>query len=375
MIFAALIFFYQLLKPIGQEQAGKKEDVITGKIPAFPGLFPDEEGAPSAETPQQEIVGVSEPQLLQLTDFPVVSPSLNKKEDRIFFYKKDGGDLLSYDFSAGERQKIANLTIVGILEALWSPARDRAAVFYLDRETLKAFLHIGTSSVAVLPQNIEAFSWSPDGSSLAYLQRDEDELSLIRADAAGRDPRIIGKLPILEADMQWISNDKISLHTAPSGLADGFLFLFSRSAGTLTKIARGFGLEALWSTDGSLVLISSTSAEGKNIRLSLRDASGKELWSPGVAGLANKCSWASGKEIYCAVPKFISPQAVWPDDHLRGAIHTADRLIALDADKKEIREIFTEGTFDISDLVITKKKDYLFFINQRDGTPWRLKLK
>lgn len=372
-ILLSFIFFWYR-RTIPQQVPTPEEKRVSGRLPRIIEGQPAGEELPKEEvTP--EIIGTSEQKLLQLTDFPIISPSLNPKEDRLLFYKKGGGDLLSYDFSGKEPQKIANITIVGILEALWSPAKDRAAVFYLDGETLKAFLHIGTSSVAVLPQNIESFSWSPNGSSLAYLRRENEKASLITADAGGMNQRNIAEFPLWEARLQWSANDRISVSTAPSGLAEGFLFLFSRGSGTLTKIARGFGLEALWSPNGSLILISSTASGGKNIRLSLLDAGGKELWSPGMATIVDKCVFASADKIYCAIPRFISPGGVLPDDYLRGSLHTADRIVALDTDKKEIREVFTEGTFDISDLIITSNEEYLFFVDRRDGTLWRYKLK
>ena len=47
-------------------------------------------------------------------------------------------------------------------------------------------MHIGTSSIAVLPQDIKSFSWSPDGKSLAYLTPKDGALNLVIADSAGR---------------------------------------------------------------------------------------------------------------------------------------------------------------------------------------------
>src|SRR3989344_3966859 len=94
--------------------------------------------------------------LVQITDFPVVSPGLDKSGDKVLFYKKDGGDLFSSDFSGKEKEKISNLTIVGLVEAIWSGGR--AAVFYLDGETRKGFLHTSTSSTAALPQDGRRFS-------------------------------------------------------------------------------------------------------------------------------------------------------------------------------------------------------------------------
>lgn len=364
-------FLYSSIKTSQKKQPEEKG--VTGR---FPGTLP-----PSAkkEIPGQpsekEISGAPEARLIRLTDFSVVSAALNKNESKILFYKKDGGDLFSSDFRGENREKISNLTIVGISDAIWSPSKDRAAVFYLDQETKKGFLHIGTSSVAILPQDIISFSWSPDGKFLAYLTKKDTHTDLIVADSSGKNQKVVFSSPILEANIQWITTDKIALATAPSGLAEGFLFLYSRGIGSFNKVVAANGLTALWSPDGNKIITASTNAAGKDLHLVLQDASGKEIWTPAMQTFPEKCFWLSAKEFNCAAPRFISPRAVLPDEYLRGEISTTDRIIAADTEKKILREIFNEGNFDISNLLATKDQSYLFFVNRKDGALWSYKLK
>ncbi|TSC76174.1 MAG: hypothetical protein G01um101433_784, partial [Parcubacteria group bacterium Gr01-1014_33] len=222
-------------KPAGQEG-------VSGSVRIPPAASLGQEPADTGKTPPtaEPTLPPEEQRLTRITDFPVISPSLNKAEDKILFYKKDGGDLLSSDFRGQNQEKISNLTIIGLLDAVWSPAHDRAAVFYLDQETIKGFLHIGTSSVAVLPQNITSADWSPDGKSLAFGVKTNNALTIGTVDSSGKNQKMLTALPLPDAQIEWVTPDLISLTTAPSGFAEGFIFTYSRSTGALTRILGPF---------------------------------------------------------------------------------------------------------------------------------------
>jgi len=375
--FGLLLYF--LLRPsVEVARPPSPPGRVTGRVSPLPTLAPQvtPAAAPPLPLPEQPVEEVPAGTLTQLTDFPVVAPSLNKTENRILFYKKDGGDLFSSDFLAKQQEKISNITVIGLIEALWSPLRDRAALFYLDQETLKGFLHIGTSSVATLPQNIKSFSWSPDGKSLAYLIAQDSRSILVVADLGGRGQRTIADIPLFDASLSWITQDKLALHTAPSGFAEGFVFLFSRASGIL-QMASGpaFGLDGVWSPDGSHVFVSSTSRGGKNLTSAVLDQGGTVKFRLPVATFAEKCVWASSKELFCAVPRIIPPNIALPDEYLRGEFRSSDTVVRVDAGEQKTEGVFSQRNFDMENLLVTKKGGFLFFVNRADGTLWSLKLK
>ena len=317
---------------------------------------------------------IKEQTLLALTDFSAVSPIINKNQDKVLLYKKDGGNIYAVDFAANQ-QKISNITIVGLTEANWSPLKDRAAVFYIDGDVLKSFLHIGTSSVTALARDIKSLAWSPDGKQFAYLLQNSDQLSLVIADASGKNSRQVSTTPILDAQIQWISADMISMQTAPSGRASGFVFLYSLKTGTLRRVLGPLaGLTTLWSPDASHLLVSTTNGGGKNLTFLLYDASGAKLRQFDFLTLPQKCVWTSAKDFYCAVPERFPNQAVMPDDYLRGEVVTQDRILSYNIDTSKTGLIFSGGAMDMDNLAVTKKKDYLIFVNRVDGILWRLKL-
>lgn len=348
----------------------------TGVVPGLPDAG---ETRPGDELITEE--GPSAPPeertLIQLTNFPVIGSSLNATEDKVLFYKKEGGDLMSSDFDGQKQDKLSNITILGILEAWWNSSRNRALVQYLDNETLKSFIHSGTSSISTLPLDIISASWSPDGKSLAYtLPKNNGLVSLITADASGKNPKEIFSSPLADASMDWITTNLIALQTAPSGHAEGYVFAYARLNGAFNKIlGPKNGLQTLWAPDGSKFLASQTNRAGKSLTLGIYDAAGKELFQTGLPTMADKCVWLDAKNAFCAVPRSIPESIMLPDDYLMGEFHGSDRIIHINLGAKESQAVFDEGSFDISNIVISKDGSHLFFIDRNDGALWRIKLK
>ncbi len=313
--------------------------------------------------------------LAKITDFSTLSPSLTKEGDKLFFYKKDGGDLFGSDFSGKNQEKISNITVLGMTEAVWSPLKDRAAIFYLDQEIMKSFLHINTSSVAVLPQDITSFSWSPDGKSLAYTIIRDGLLNIITADSGGKNAKTIFTSPLIDAHIQWITSDKIALETAPSGLAEGFLFTFSRSTSVFKKIIGPvFGLSTLWSPDGGKALLSTLNKDANTYTLNIIDSLGHTLATIPLATVPQKCVWSTASHIFCAIPHNLPSQTILPDDYLKGKLVQDDYILSINIGADAIN-VFDQPGFSISHIVVNKKEDHLFFTNDRDGTLWSLTLK
>ncbi|OHA04259.1 MAG: hypothetical protein A3J58_00820 [Candidatus Sungbacteria bacterium RIFCSPHIGHO2_02_FULL_52_23] len=362
--------------------AGGGGGVSGGMIP-YPEDVPSPPtgGLPGAtSTPESQAVpGRPAARLIRITDFPVVSPSLNRDETKILFYKKDGGDMFSADLNGASQKKISNLTILGLMEAVWSPARDRAAILYLDGNTVKSFLHIGTSSVAVLPSDITSASWSPDGKSLAYTRREGDLLALSIADSGGRAPRTVLRVPVPDARIAWADADRVTFITPASGLAEGYIFSHSRRAGTFQKIAGPtFGLMATWSPFSARAVLSSTAEGGVGMTtkvLNPFDPDRKDQVQLDIATFAEKCVFVAVQELWCAEPRSLESMAPLPDLYLTGEYNSSDRIVRIDLIKNTVEDILNQDNFDAVNLTLTKDKNYLFFVNRHDGTLWSLKLK
>lgn len=365
----------RILRGSGTTGTQPKTEPVSGGVEM---LYPTPTGSratplTSPETGlQQEI---QEKRLIQLTDFPVIGPTINTKQDKVLFYQKEGGDMFEVDITGVSRNKLSNITIVGIFDALWSPARDRASVFYLDNENIKSFLHVGTSTVTTLPINIKTLAWSPDGNNFAFLAEDHDTLAMLISDKTGKNQKTVYHTPITDAQLTWISSDRIAFLTAPSGFARGYLYIYARSIGTLKRIIGPlWGLQTLWSPDGSRVLVSHTDYQGKNLQMEIYDNNGKSIQKLTMKTLPEKCAWAGSTQLYCGVPKQIPFNVPLPDNYLTGEFGTQDTLSLLNVDINESTEIINEGAFDMTNMQVTKNKDFIIWVNKTDGTLWSYRL-
>lgn len=328
-------------------------------------------------TGEAGLAGTPEPKLWQITDFAVVSPTLNKNEDKLLFYAKAGGDIYESDFFGKEKKKISNITILGILEAQWSPQKNKALVWYLDGHEIKKFIQtIGTTTqAAFLPQTAYTASWSPDGSSVAYLLPDKNEVGLVTADSSARNPKIRFKTPVNDFHISWIGQNLISLNSASSGFAPSILYVFNLKDGSFSKIIDNvYGFVPLWSPDGTKLLYSATNNNGGGLSLYLKNTGGKTLKLE-VTTPPEKCAWSSdSKEIFCAVPREFNVD-VMPDEYYQGLTFFSDHFIKIGVEKSEITEVFNEQNFDAENIIITANKQMVFFINKKDGTLWGINLK
>lgn len=366
---------YRLLLPAPVRPGDEGQTVSGGSLPS-PALPQPTPGAGTPETlPLPDLPSISEDRLTRLTDFPVVSPSLTKDESGVLFYKKSGGDLWKSDFTGKKQEKQTNLTIVGLIEATWQAGGGRGVVQYTDADTIKSFLQIGTSTIAVLPQGITGVAWSPDGASVAYTLPRGDRLELVVTDAAGKNLRSAFQTPLTDASLSWPASDLITFDTAPASTADGYVFGFSRRDGSFTKIAGPQrGLMAQWSPDGAMAVISGIPPGKQQTELTLFGRQKKESFSVPLATMAKKCAWADATSLFCAVPKTIPGDTPLPDAWLMGTFNPADRIVRVDAATRAVSPVFDEGDFDMAPLLVTKDKKRLLFVSRRDGTLWTLKL-
>ncbi|GEM_PF-6870343 len=376
-----LVTYFFLFRGIGAPAEPKEPEPVSENIPGFPeagpGIGKDPRfGTGNIQPGSNQEIPVApgiRTRLFPVADLASLGAGLSRAEDKIYYFKKDGGELTSFSFPAGTGESLSTITIVGIMDALWSPARDRAIVSYMDGTIAKSFLFkaIGTSSVATLPTGVRSSAWSPTGSSLGYLTEKDGETLLSTADSSGKNQKTIFRTPIREITLSWPLPEKFALQTNPSGVVPGYIFIFTRASGELTRFLGPLnGLTSLWSPKGGKFLVGSTNAAGKSLSLAIRDSSGKEIFRSDLQTLPEKCAWASEEKVYCAVPRGIPQDAILPDDYNRGELNTNDRLIAIDLKTKIVSGIFNDGGYDMADIAVTKDEKYLFFTDRITGKVW-----
>ncbi|MBI3671318.1 hypothetical protein HY249_00790, partial [Candidatus Azambacteria bacterium] len=179
--------------------------------------------------------------------------------------------------------------------------------------------------------------------------------------------------------LEWVTDKKIAVSTAPSGLAENILYSLNPADPKLIKILSGvYGMTSKWSADGSRFLFSQTDKNGKNLTLSSSSESGLNVSDTKIATIAEKCAFSSDNiSAYCAEAVKIPENAIMPDDYYKKTFSENDRLwkINTETGKKDLVYEFNEGSdFDLGDLMLTKDEKNLYFINRTNGFLYRLEL-
>lgn len=338
-------------------------------------LFPPPTTDGKIEPPKQQ---KQQPSLLGLTQILKESVAgFAVTKDGIRFIERATGNVWETDARAATTTIVSNTTIPYIFDVSWSFDANAAVIRYREEETIKTSLAQfvkGSTKGVLLPDNITSFSFSPDRPRLFYLVRADNELVGIAANTDNSNQSEILRLPFADFEARWITPREISFLTKPSGEAEGFLYRYRIDEASFEKIIGGiFGLEALWSENGSKILFSQFNQSTKRPQLAVYDIKQNKTQNLSIDGLANKCSWFDDDTVYCAIPTLI-PQGTYPDDWFSGSVSFSDNIVKIKISKNEKNIVKALGSIDVANLLISQDKKYLYFQNKKDGSLWSLSL-
>lgn len=366
-IAATGIFFY-LTRPSDEPAASTSDS----KFQFFPGGGSAGGGAVTAGAPGGEAAVLS-PRLLQIVKSPVIGAALAENEEKLLYYERSGGNLWRTDPEGGSAERLSNLTIVGLIRALWNANGISAAVSYLDQDQARSFLAgTATSSAAFLPRETTSFAWSPEGKAFYYTVVLRDGMHLTQSDSKGNNSRTLYINTLPDWKIEGAGPGAVALATRPSFLAPSLTILVS-PAGRAADFVEGRGISILPNPAKPSFLVSSVDESGAPESLALYDDKGNLKARFNAATLAEKCAWnRAGTALYCAVPE--NAGRALPDSWYQGKILFRDRIMKITVEDGGISEVLPGSTFDAVDLFADSRERYLFFRNKRDSTLWRLEL-
>src|SRR3989338_4768467 len=356
---------------------------LFGRLPGLPDRRIIITPPPKPKPPKTKEELEREARLIQIVSKPIISPTLSKDGAKILYYAKAGGNLEAVGLDGKNEEKISNITILGLLEALWqNPDKGAAILTYIESGSGKRFISsTATSGVIFLPANVIAANWSYDGKEIAYFINQKESFNLTIADEKAQKPTVVYSTPIPDFNIFWTSKNKILLASRPSGAAPGILFYFDRTKKTFNKIfTESYGLTILPSPDAQNMLFAGTNSSGKNLKLYFSKIDGSDSQEIETQTLPEKCVFKKdGSSIFCAVPKNITLFGILPDDWYMGTGFFQDRFVQIDTANSQsgnisIKEVYTEKNFDAFNLFLSQDNQFLFFHDKNDETLWRLKL-
>lgn len=380
LLLALIIIVIILVRSIRGENSGNGS--FFGNLPfiggrdggAVPSPTPGEPSPTGTPTP-----GADNRPLIQIIDRDILAPTITNEGDAIRYVARENGHVFQTDLGGANERALVKITIAEPYEGFWAPLKNRVALFFVDAGVPKKFLAgvaTGTAS-RFLPPEITSLDWSPDGASLAYLQRRKNDTALVIADAVGQKPATVYATPVPDFTLQWVTKNTILLVSRPSGLAPSLVMRFavsSRAADVLLANRIGVVVQPL--ADGSGFLFSESNARGEAGPLSFFSIATGAVAPLGVTTLADKCAAEPiGKKVYCGVPRgtILGPS---PDQWYQGAVSLLDSVTEIDLASGARRDLLTDEV-DVDILAIFPSPDgrYLFFHDKKTGTLWRLDLR
>lgn len=139
-----------------------------------------------------------------------------------------------------------------------------------------------------------------------------------------------------------------------------------------------FGADYLWSNDGNKFLRSSVSQKGGGgLVLEVCETKTNKCTNLNVPTIASKCAWTkNNKSVYCAAPLNMGKNAIWPNDYLNHKISTKDSFWKIEVDSIKKANILEEKDvteeLDAINLLLSPNEDFLFFINKKNGSLFRI---
>src|SRR3989344_3668760 len=356
--------------------------LVAGTLVVY-NFFFKKEAAPvvTEELPEEKITPSPTAKIKPISQEPVLAPTIDNQ--KIKYYLANNGNVFESNFVGSDLERLTSNALQGLKYIIWAPNKTKViGIFEKDGEVKKYFYDYQTKKSALLNQNIQWLTWSPDSRQIAYQyynpQTQENYISL--ADPDGSNWQNAFKTRIKDIIVEWPKKELISLRTRPSGLAQSELYTLNPQTSAFQKVLSGiYGLSALWSPSGEKFIFSQTNSDGRNLKLKITNKNGEAPKELNVLTLPEKCVWSQDERYaFCSVPSALPPQAILPDDYYKETFSTADDFYKINTETNQktllIEPEQMESDYDATSLLLSPQEDYLFFVNKKDGLLYSLKL-
>lgn len=363
------------------------------------GLTPAEQAVPGAgETstteggalPQAASVadgGVT--QTTALTTGPVQNTTLSADGKSVNFYNNDDGHFYTIS-KDGTIVKLSKETFPDVQTVAWNKSSEKAVLTFPDSS--KIIYDFENQSQVTLPSHWDDVSFSPSSNQIIAksLALDPNNRWLVTANDNGSNVIPIQALGD-NADkvlVDWSPNDQVVGFADTAAIlgiesASGFdtqtIFPIGKNAENFKGLViEGFGFQPSWSPSGKTLLYSvyGDYSLGKPL-LWLVDGTaasmGNNRHSLGLNTWANKCTWNSDTQIYCAVPQNLPENA-----GLQPSLYSGlpDTLYKMDLTNNRVSVVaIPENDTTMLNLSVSKDESLLYYTDALTGQLKLIKLK
>ena len=292
----------------------------------------------------------------------------------------DGSDLQYYSQTDGRFYKInkdgqvtvlADKVFHNVESIKWAPDKNKAILEYPDGANI--LYNFSTNKQVTLPTHWKDFDFSPDSSQIVMksIGLDPDNRWLAITNEDGSKTTAIEAIGEKDETVypSWSPNNQvIAMYTEGVDFDRQEVFFVGLNQENFkSTVIEGRGFIPQWSPKGDQLLYSVYSS-GNDLKPMLwlvgaqGDSIGAGRKSLGLETWADKCTFASATDLYCAVPRELETGAgLFPEL----AKNTPDRLYQIDiaTGLKKLVAI-PDGDYNMSDLIISDDGRYLYFTDK-----------
>lgn len=354
-------------------------------------VSPSINNVPSQETPTQNDQTPSFSNQLftiqKISSNPVAASAF-VDEDRIVFIEKSTGHIYQKVFASSTPERISNITIPRISEALLGAGGKKLILQYFDDLGLQTFLaEIDVSGKKplggeFLPRDILDIVFEENSNRILYLSESSPGLFSLIEVLDGGDVRNIFSSPLRDLSINRVDlNNNIFLSTKPSVYSEGFLFKLDPLTQNFEKIVGNeLGFNTNVSPDGQNQIMNINKDNVSISVLSINNDDVDNRHPIPVKTLVDKCVWSSinNHTVFCGVPSNINQPGL-PDSWYKGIASFSDSLWEINISSQTTKRLVDlpgvgYQNIDITDLQLSDDERSFSFINKNDLSLWLVRI-
>lgn len=301
----------------------------------------------------------SRPRLRELLAYPAHSLVLDHATGMLRMYEQGTGRAFEVNPRTLTVLTLSEARLENLEHTIWSPNGTEVLSLFREEEgSTYRYFDYHTDRVAVLPANIRALAFSPDGSRIISTRRTDTQLQLWVSAPDGSDEWLLMATRLDIADIDWIRDDTIALLSRQPDETMNLLLLDLDT--NLRLLLEDYAeLDVLWARGGQHALISYMNDEHERV-MGVLDVEREEITPLSEAIRASKCVWHRRSSITCGVPGRT-------DSGARDIVVTLDLL----SGEKTVRFRAADDIWvGIQDPVALKNGNGIAFINIFDKRPY-----
>lgn len=355
----------------GPGQLPNTGNITTGTIPGGP--------SPDANLPATIASGGLTETNLLVSD-PVLRPTL-AGDGKIQYYNKNDGYFYKIDEN-GNQVKLSDKIFYQVKDVTWAPNSNKAILEYPDGS--KIMYDFNSAKQVTLPNYWEDFSFADNSEQIVAksIGLDPDNRWLITSNSDGSNAKGLESIGE-NADTvypSWSPGGQIvAMYTRGVDFDRQEIFFVGLEGENFkSTIVEGRGIQTQWSETGNNLLYSAYHSRDEYrpklwIVGSSVDNIGANRHSLELNTWADKCTFASDSEVYCAVPENLEAGAgLFPElaDRTKDSLYKID----LNTGAKSLIAVPT-GSFNISQIIVPANQDYLYFTDKSTEMIHQIKLR